>query len=133
MSRFDLDLYRDFVLEVLLPPDIDLKLINRCILTNNSFYSTWIDVGAANELHVVPTSPDTTTIEVPGTSTRAGASRNFHDHILRAISNNRNETPSEGGHHTLAKFSIAYWLITLGSEHLFDEMIFDDMGTARLV
>src|SRR5438093_6449519 len=98
MSRFDFDLHRDFVLKVFFTPDIDLKLIDRSVLTNNSFHSTRIDVGATNQLHIIPTPPDTTTVEVPGAPTLAGTGRNFHDHILRAIANNRNEAPPEGCH-----------------------------------
>src|SRR5947209_20354525 len=81
VSRFDFDFYRDFILKVLFTPDIDLELINRCILTNNSFYGTRIDVGATDELHIIPTPANTTTVEIPGTPTRAGAGWNFHHHI----------------------------------------------------
>src|SRR5450759_2394145 len=98
VSRFEFEFNRNLVLDFFLAPDIDLKFVNGNILADNRFYRARIDVRAPDKLHVIPATPDTAAVEIPGAPAIAGAGRYLHHHILGAIADKGYEAAPEGGH-----------------------------------
>src|SRR5205814_865116 len=72
-------------------------------------------------------------VDIPRSTTGAGARRDFHHHIFGAITDKRYEASTKGGDDALAQFTIAHRLITIRIKHLFDEVILDNVGTSWLV
>src|SRR2546430_15367778 len=109
VSGFDFKFNCNLVLDLFLAPDVNLKFVDGSILADNRFYRSWVDVCPPDEFHVVPPSTDTTTVKVPGATTRAGAGGHFHHHIFGAIADEGNKTSTKGGHNALAQFLITCW------------------------
>src|SRR5690348_7789115 len=130
--RLHLDLDRDLVADIV-TPDVDLELVNGVVFANERLDRAWVDIGAANELHVVPAASDATLIDVTGAAAVAGGIGNFQYHVFGAIAQHGNETAPERGHDPLAQFTVWHRLARLGIDDLFDEMVLDDMRSARLV
>src|SRR6266487_2118608 len=63
---FDLELDCNFVLDVVLAPDVKLKFVDGNILADDRFNRTWVDVCAPDHFHVIPTSPDSAAVKIPG-------------------------------------------------------------------
>src|SRR5207237_6753604 len=82
---FDFKFNCNLVLDLFLAPDVNLKFVDGSILADNRFYRSWVDVCPPDEFHVVPPSTDTTTVNVPGATTRAGSRGHFHHIILSAF------------------------------------------------
>src|SRR5579884_2031111 len=132
-TRLDFQVDRDFIGEIIFAPDINLELIDSLVLADDCLNGTRIDIGATNELHVIPAPAYATIIDIPGAPAGAGTRRNLHHHIFSAVADNRNEAASKRGNYPLAKFTIPHWFITVRAQHLLDEMVFDDMRSARLM
>src|SRR5579884_492957 len=132
-TRLDFQVDRDFIGEIIFAPDINLELIDSLILTDNCLNRAWIDIRAANKLHVIPAPAYATIVDIPGAPARAGTCRNLHHHIFGAIADDWNKASSKRCNHPLTKFAIPDRLIAIGTQHLLDEMVFDDMRSARLM
>src|SRR5579884_1009419 len=115
-TRLDFQVDRDFIGEIIFAPDINLELIDSLILTDNCLNRAWIDIRAANKLHVIPAPAYATIVDIFG-----------------AIADDWNKASSKRCNHPLTKFAIPDRLIAIGTQHLLDEMVFDDMRSARLM
>src|SRR5687768_11383499 len=129
----DLDLHRDLVCEVVFAPDIYLELINCLVLAHYRLNSAWVDVGAAYQLHVVPSAPDTAVINVPGTTAGAGVSGHFHNHVLGAVAYHWDEASAKRGNHPLPQLTVAYRLFGVWVDYFFYIVVLYNVGPAWLV
>src|SRR5262245_3851243 len=128
-SRLQLDQHGDFVLYAF-AREQNLEFVDGPALPDERFHRTRVDVGPANELHVVPASLDTTVIDVAGPPAAARRVRNSHDEILGAITNQGDEPAPEGRDDALGAFAVGQGTIAVVLDRFLDEMILDDVRSA---
>src|SRR5262249_12122908 len=101
--RLELEAHSNLVANiVLVAPNVDLELVDRVVLADYRFHRARVDVGAADELHVVPTAADTTVIDIARAPASTVAVRNAHHDVSGAVADKRDKAAAERGHHPFA-------------------------------
>src|SRR5260370_12957521 len=112
-TGLELHLDGDLVAYVVRAPEIDLELVDSVVLAHDRLDRAGIDVGTADQLHVVPAPADAAQINVAGAPAGTDARGLLERHVAGTIADQRDEAAPERRHDALAKLAVGDGLTRL--------------------
>ena len=113
--------------------EVDLELVDPVAPPDDLLDRARVDVGPADELHVVDAPADAAVVDVEGPPAGAGRRGHAADEVARPVAQDGNEAAAEGGHHALAQLAVGHRLVGRGVDDLLEVVVLDDVRAAGLV
>src|SRR5215212_7571527 len=129
----ELHLHLDLVADPVGRVEPHLELLDVGDAANDRLDRAGVDVGAADDLHVVHAPADAAVVDVERAPAVAAACLDLADQVARPVAQDGDEPASERGHHALAEPAVADRLAGRGIDDLLDVVVLDDVRPARLM